>query len=111
VSDLFSYADQHPGLADGHAGAKRAAEHAGEDWGKRAYAAFIAHARLHATFTTEDVRLAFTDLPAPAEPRAWGQVALRAKRDHIVIAGDMVRAKNRAVHGQMIRQWRSLVMR
>lgn len=105
MTDLFSHAD---GLALGHASAAVAADHAGADWIDRAYAAFVAYAKRGQPFTTEDVRNANPDLPAPPDPRAWGQVALRAKKRKLVAPGEMVRAKNRGVHGQMVRQWAPL---
>lgn len=108
MTDLFEHADARE---LGHAAAERAAERAGSDWKDAAYAAFVDYARTHASFTTEDVRLAYPDLPPPPDPRAWGSIAQRAKRDAIIIAGEWRAAKDRNVHGRVIMAWRSLVTR
>jgi hypothetical protein len=73
--DLFN------GLALGHAAAERAADHAGEAWKDRAYRAFIAFAASRKTFTTEEARESCGHVGDPPDRRAWGAIALRAKRD------------------------------
>lgn len=100
---------QHEGLALGHAAAEVAGKHAGMEWNDMAYDAFKAYAVTHATFTTEEVRLANPDLPKPPDTRAWGQVALRAKRDGVVVGHGWTRANSPAVHGMVVTMWQSKV--
>lgn len=66
-----------------------AADRRDPHWSKMAYGAFVAYARIHAgqQFTTEDVRLAAAkSVPPPPDGRAWGAIAMRAKREEIVKA-------------------------
>jgi hypothetical protein len=103
--------DKHEGLALGHTMAEIAASNAGEEWRAAAYAAFREHAINHQLFTTEEVRKANTDMPFPPDDRAWGAIALQAKRDNIVVADSWVRATSRSVHGMVVTKWRSLIYR
>ncbi len=67
-----------------------AAERRSPGWMDAAFGAFVAYARIMPTrkFTTEDVRLAALSVPPPPDGRAWGAVAIRAKREKIdVCAG------------------------
>jgi hypothetical protein len=89
----------------GHAMAELAADHAGEEWKEAAFAAFCRHAERHQTFTTEDVRDANPGLGQPPDLRAWGQVALRAKREKIVKSKGWVSAKAMNVHGNAVTLW------
>jgi hypothetical protein len=95
------------GLELGHAAAERAADHAGDDWKDRAYAAFVSFSRSHKQFTTEDVRDA-SNVGEPPDLRAWGSVALRAKRKGIVRAAGWVSAKALNVHGNAVTLWETL---
>lgn len=109
--DLFG--DARParrpiGLELGHAAAERAADHAGEAWKEKAYAAFQAHARGHARFTTEDVRQASPTVGDPPDKRAWGQVAMRARKAGIVRSAGWVSAKDPKVHGNAVTLWESV---
>lgn len=65
-----------------------AAERRNPGWMQTAYAAFVAYARMHPDrgFTTDDVRRAATQVPPAQDERAWGAVALRAKRAKVVKA-------------------------
>lgn len=99
----------HEGLAIGHERAEEAADHAGQEWRDEALRAFATHAANHETFTTEDVRLANPDLPAPPDQRAWGAIARQAKHDRIVDADSWVRANSRSVHGMVVTLWRSRI--
>ena len=99
----------HEGLALGHASAEIAAAHAGSEWVRIALEAFLAHAKTHQTFTTEQVRQAFPDLPLPPDMRAWGGVARLAKTEGIAEPIDWVRADSRTVHGMVVALWRSKV--
>jgi hypothetical protein len=103
--------DKHEGLALGHAMADLAADNAGEVWKAEAYTAFREHAIKHPLFTTEEVRKANTNMPLPPDDRAWGSIALQAKRDNIVVADSWVRATSRSVHGMVVTKWRSLIYR
>jgi len=97
------------GLALGHAAAQRAADHAGDDWKEEAYAAFCAFLATvppGQTFLTEDARAASPHIPRPPEMRAWGQVALRAKRAGKIVHCGYARAKDPSVHGNPVSLWR-----
>lgn len=99
----------HTGLAIGHAMAEVAASNAGDEWKEAAFDAFRRYARTHNEFTTEQVRLATTNIVSPPDPRAWGYVALRAKREGVVVSSGWVRANSRTVHGMVVTLWRSKV--
>ena len=95
----------HEGLTIGHAMAEVAADNAGNFWKEEAFEAFRQYARNNDEFTTEDVRRANPDLPAPPDDRAWGHIARRAKREGIVKAVGWVRANSRTVHGMVVTKW------
>jgi len=97
------------GTEIGHAKAKQAADHAGETWQKTAYDAFLAFAKTHNTFKTEDVRNANPDLPPPPDARAWGAIVLKAKRNNIVAGDGPVKAENLGVHGMYVTLWKSKI--
>ena len=97
------------GLAIGHAMAEVAADNAGEEWKAAAFYAFKRHAMKHQFFTTEEVRAANPDMPPPPDDRAWGSIALRAKREGVVVGSSWVRATSRSVHGMVVTQWFSKV--
>jgi hypothetical protein len=97
------------GTEIGHAKAKQAADHAGETWQKTAYDAFLAFAKTHNTFKTEDVRNANPDIPPPPDARAWGAIVLKAKRDKTIVAGKLVKAEDRSVHGRYVTLWVSKI--
>jgi hypothetical protein len=99
--------NKHEGLELGHRMAEVAAFNAGEEWKDLAFQAFRDYAKTHHVFTTEQVRQANPDLPAPPDPRAWGSVALRAKRAGVVNVESWVRADSRKVHGMVVTLWRS----
>jgi hypothetical protein len=99
------------GLDLGHAMAEVAANHAGDQWKTEAFIAFREYAMKHPYFTTEQVRAANPDLPAPPDARAWGAIALQAKRDGVVIGKSWVRANSPTVHGMVITQWASQIYR
>jgi hypothetical protein len=101
MRDLFD------GLTLGHAAAERAADHAGEEWKDRAYSAFTDYARDHKTFTTEDVRRA-SDVGEPPDNRAWGAVALRAKRAGVVRHIDFARVKDPCCHSNVVSLWEAI---
>ena len=99
----------HQGLALGHASAEIAAAHAGSEWIRIALEAFLNFAKMRHSFTTEQVREAFPDLPLPPDKRAWGQVARLAKSEGIVESIGWVRANSPSVHGMVVTLWRSKV--
>lgn len=101
----------HEGLALGHASAEIAAAHAGSEWVRIALEAFLNFAKTHQTFTTEQVRQAFPNLPLPPDKRAWGGVARRAKVEGIAEPIDWVRADSHTVHGMVVTLWRSKVFK
>ena len=103
--------DKHEGLALGHVMADLAADNAGEAWKAEAYAVFREYAIKNELFTTEQVRKFNTDMDSPPDERAWGSIALQAKRDNIVVADSWVRATSRSVHGMVVTKWRSLIYR
>jgi len=105
-TDLFT---PPTGLEIGHAKAKQAAEHAGSDWQKTALEAFKAFAKTHKSFKTEDVRNANPDIPPPPDKRAWGQVALDARRKQMIVGGGYVRAESKSVHGMAVTLWLSKI--
>jgi hypothetical protein len=93
----------------GHAMAELSANKAGDEWREEAYAAFCQYAKAHPYFTNEEVRAANPDLVAPFDERAWGAIALRAKRQDIVVSHSWVRARSQTVHGSIITQWESKI--
>jgi len=95
------------GLKLGHHMAEVAADNAGENWKRIALEAFVKHAKQHNFFVTEDVRNANPNLPHPPDQRAWGQVALAAKRTGIVSGQSFTRAKSKTVHGMVVTMWKS----
>lgn len=97
------------GLELGHEAAEKAADHAERQepgWKDMAFEAFCAHGRVAIEFTTEDVRLAFPDLPPAPDQRAWGAVALRAKKDGMVQHVRYVKMKERHNHAAPKSLWR-----
>lgn len=95
------------GLQIGHAMAEAAADNAGENWKHMAYNAFVKHAKNHEFFVTEDVRNDNSDIPPPPDKRAWGHIALIARREEIVSSHSLVRSKSRICHGRILTLWRS----
>ena len=111
MPDLFDYVPppKPTGLEIGHARAEDAADHAGDAWKEIAFAAFVEYAKDHRRFVTEDVRSANPDVGSPPDLRAWGHVALRAKREGIVQSAGVTRAKSLTVHGMHVTLWESLL--
>ena len=101
----------HEGLAIGHSMAEVSADNAGEAWKAEAYAAFRKHAIKNLIFTTEDVRKANEDMPHPPDTRAWGHIALRAKRDNIIEFFTLMHSTSKSTHGRLITKWRSTIYR
>ena len=97
------------GLELGHAMARVAADHAGEDWKRLAYESFVEYAKFHNEFTTEQVRGACLHVPAPPDKRAWGQISLMAKKNKIIESAGWTRAESKSVHGMVVTLWRSKI--
>lgn len=82
---------QMTGKEVGHAMAKQAADHAGAQWTAAAYEAFMRFARHHHEFTTEQVRLSAGHIEKPPTDKAWGQIAIKARRAGLVKAAGNVK--------------------
>jgi hypothetical protein len=95
------------GLQIGHEMAEIAANNAGETWKRMAYEAFVKYAKSHEFFVTEDVRNNNLNMPPPPDKRAWGYIALIAKREDIVSSHSLVRSKSRICHGRILTMWKS----
>lgn len=80
-------------------------------WKDLALLAFTKYAMTHAMFTTEQVRLASTEVPSPPDKRAWGAVARQATRDRIVERQGFVQAKSPTVHCMYVTLYQSLLYR
>lgn len=93
------------GAAEGIRLAKLSADKAGDEWKAAAYNAFVAYARHHKYFTTEEVRAALNGAIEPGDRRAWGHIAKSAQRNGIVVQHDLVRGK--ATHGRYVILWQS----
>jgi hypothetical protein len=66
-----------------------AAERRNPGWVQKAYDAFVAYARFNGPsrqFTTEDVRNGVAGVPEAPDARAWGSIAMRCKREGIVVS-------------------------
>jgi len=97
------------GLILGHEAAERAANHAEREmptWKDTAYSAFVSYGKIARQFTTEDVRLASPEVPPPPDNRAWGQVAMRARRAGVVVSQGWVPVKDANSHGCVKTLWK-----
>lgn len=97
------------GLELGHEKAKQAGDNAGEEWRREAYSAFVKFAKANKSFTTEQVRHHFVNLDVPPDARAWGIIALQAKKNKVVKAIGLTRSIDRSKHGIPVTLWQSLV--
>lgn len=103
-TDMFDPAMQ-PGRTAGHNMAKKAADHAGGEWVDQALDQFLRYARSHSEFTTEQARLSGS-IKKPPTDKAWGQIALRARRQGAIVAAGAVKVAG----GRMVATlWRSTV--
>lgn len=113
LKDLFDWFSPKPkddGVAEGLRLAKLSADKAGEEWKAAAYQAFIAYAKTHKYFTTEDVRYSMKDVPQPHQLRAWGHIARTALKNGVIIHHDFVRPRSRTVHGKHVNLWQSTLL-
>lgn len=69
----------------GHEMAQRSADRAGEEWKVTAFRALETFARGRVLpFTIEDVRDGNRDLAQPPDSRAWGAIAMKARREGLI---------------------------
>ena len=80
-------------------------------WKDEAFKAFCKHAKKNKVFTTEEVRAKNANLPKPSDPRAWGGIALRAKREGIVKHVGWISAIDPVVHGNVVSLWQSTTVK
>jgi hypothetical protein len=97
------------GQAIGHFRGQQAADNAGNTWKYVAFGCFMEYAKTHQEFTTEQVREAYPHMPAPPDTRAWGHIAVQAKKAGVVEAAGWVRATSPKVHGMVVTQWKSKI--
>lgn len=76
------------------------------EWHKAAYEAFCRHAALGHDFTTEQVRLANPHLSGPFDWRRWGAIAIRAKREGVVVINYFTFAKSPQSSARVVRVWK-----
>jgi hypothetical protein len=103
MSTAFDLAERGAALAAEHADR----EHCG--WTEQALEAFKTYAATHSQFTTEDVVAAAVAVPVPPEKRAWGQVALLAKKQGVIIKAGFCTAKMTQAHCRPVSLWQSLI--
>ena len=97
------------GLDLGHAMAEVAAANAGSEWQMLALEAMRQHALENKFFTTEAVRKANPDFPAPPDKRAWGAIPLKAKKEGYIQFQSWIRAESLTVHGMVVTLWESKI--
>jgi hypothetical protein len=76
--------NMNEGLILGQEMAQIAADHAGESWKHDAYDALLRYAKEHKVFTIEQVIRANPDMPKPPTDRAWGNIAVKGKKNKII---------------------------
>jgi hypothetical protein len=80
------------------------------DWTSKALAAWHEHARKHARFTAEEVRLAYIGVvPNAPDNRAWGAIPRMAIRKGYVQRVGITHAKSAHCHGTWISEYESLI--
>jgi hypothetical protein len=82
-------------------------------WILLARAHLLVFARHNERFATETVR-AYAEkrgLPPPPDPRAWGSVAVKCRRDCIIKADGYAPSTKKCAHSRPTMQWRSMVYR
>ena len=91
MKDLFGY-------ELGEMMASLAADNAGEEWKRSAYSSLVSYAKTHDMFTIEDVRRASNNIPVAPTERAWGHIAISARKDGVISRCGTVRVQG----GRMI---------
>jgi hypothetical protein len=97
-------------LEEGLRLAKLSANKQGPEWNALAYQAYVEHARRHRFFTTEDVRKAAKNVPAPTNNSAWGYIAKSASKNGIMVEFEVMRSKSLSTHGRHIIIWQSTLL-
>jgi hypothetical protein len=90
-------------------GISRAARHAGEQWQARAFDLFKQYALTHDVFMTEDVRAwahARRLIVEPPDRRAWGAVAVRAKKLGVIAFDHIAQQRDPKSHRSPGHVWR-----
>jgi hypothetical protein len=113
LKDLFDWfrpKASDEGVAEGLRLVKLTADKAGDEWKLAAYQAFIAYAKSHKYFTTEDVRFSMKNAPQPSQLQAWGHIARLALKNGVMVHHDFVRPKSGTVHGKHVNLWQSTLL-
>jgi hypothetical protein len=97
------------GMSLGIKKAVLAGNKAGEVWKQEAYLAFVTYATTHKFFTVEQVRKDLSHVSTPPDKRAWGVIALQAKKHNIVKNAGWTRSLEKNKHGIPVALWQSLV--
>ena len=95
------------GVLFGQEMAKLAADKAGEEWKKKALDAFITYAKTHKQFMTEDVRMNSEHVGNPPDKRAWGHIAVAAKKQGAITKIGFSYSTDAASHPTPMSLWRS----
>jgi hypothetical protein len=88
------------------------AERVSPGWRDEALEHVRRYAKAHHTFLIEDVRFAAEadGFPAPPSERAWGAIAIRAKREGVITNDGHGMTKNRGTsNATLVTRWRSLM--
>ena len=96
------------GVSLGIQKATMAGNRAGVAWKSAAYAVFVEYAKTHEFFTVEQIRAEATSLSAPPDKRAWGVIAIQAKKNKIVENAGWTRSVEKNKHGIPVALWKSL---
>ncbi len=78
-----------------------------ENWSSKAYEFFIEYIKDKRFFMTEDVRIASEGfLETPPSKRAWGSVAVRAKKEGLIESAGFSSVKNPKAHRTPATLWK-----
>lgn len=97
------------GLSLGIEKAILAGNKAGEQWKQEAYLAFVDYAKTHEYFTVEQVRNDLSYISEPPDKRAWGIIAIQAKKQGIVTNAGWTRSLEKNKHGIPVALWKSCI--
>lgn len=114
MADLFATESKAQDLArEGMAAAMAHADRVNLHWSARASELLRAFAQMHPEFMAEDARLWAEEQGLPPAPsaRAWGAIAVRARRENLIVAAGYRRTQNRTAHGTPATLWQSLIYR
>ena len=80
-----------------------------ENWSQKAYYFFINYIKDKKFFMTEDVRIASEGLlETPPSKRAWGSIAVRAKKEGLIESAGFSAVKNPKAHSTPATLWKVL---